>query len=658
MLSRSTANIRDWLLNNPGVDQYGDPLPKGVVARIGTNRLWHEPKESEEGINAVVFSPDGSIIAALGADGAVTTWEVPSGRLLHRIADVVRIRAVALSDNGTVLVLVGDDETMRLWSVTERRELSRMERHLVGTIFSSACVASSGNLLAWARDDGVVHIWDSLANIGTHRFEAEGWLCSLCFSPDSQLIAAAGQSHEGGLLCVWSLPGHALVCRINCNPSISSPMCFLQDNKSLIVLEDMQCNGEGAASLVRIWDVVSGKERDRIAFVNNEVACIAVDPGAVTVAVAKLGSLQLWDLGNKERAAVFSGSSEMRSATFSPDGGLLAAGDVYGNICLWAPSRPDYYHIPRHQRAVSAVEFSPKGNRIATCAGWAHVWERDTGVHLFRSQRPVDSFAFSHDGKFFAASCYPEVDCGEQLRDVYVWNEILAEHCVIRNTLASCLALGPSDQTIALGLCNGSIEIRDRMTGGVLQSFSVSGMPIKSLALAKSGAMLASMAADCTISIVESQTGRVVALIDGRCEGREQYDTSFRLLFSKDETSVAWIVGRDAVFACELGKGIGVKTLEAPRFADCRIWPQSLAYELGGRLVACGSVVKEQLITGEMVVWYAETGQVVLRTGEGQGRRNPVLSHNAETLATECGRSVLLLNIGHYQSQEKSDTPG
>jgi RNA polymerase sigma factor (sigma-70 family) len=58
----------------PRVDRYGDPLPEGAVARIGTNRLVQFG-------NVVAFSPDGRLIAVGGEnDTVVRVWETKDGK--------------------------------------------------------------------------------------------------------------------------------------------------------------------------------------------------------------------------------------------------------------------------------------------------------------------------------------------------------------------------------------------------------------------------------------------------------------------------------------------------------------------------------------------------------------------------------------------------
>src|SRR5215831_8011921 len=56
-------------------DSYGDLLPPGAVGRLGTGRLQHIADQGNEGISALAFSPDGTMLAAAGfQDGRISLW--------------------------------------------------------------------------------------------------------------------------------------------------------------------------------------------------------------------------------------------------------------------------------------------------------------------------------------------------------------------------------------------------------------------------------------------------------------------------------------------------------------------------------------------------------------------------------------------------------
>src|SRR5262245_892153 len=59
-------------------DLYGDPLPPGALARLGTLRL-----RMKDGAGAIALSPDGKAVAAAGHD-AVRLWDAATGKEVRR----------------------------------------------------------------------------------------------------------------------------------------------------------------------------------------------------------------------------------------------------------------------------------------------------------------------------------------------------------------------------------------------------------------------------------------------------------------------------------------------------------------------------------------------------------------------------------------------
>src|SRR5437764_508913 len=73
-------------------DLYGDPLPPGAVARLGTVRLRHGHV-----VNSVVFSPDGTTLIS-GGGREIHFWDVATGRELRELPAEGQI--LALSSDG------------------------------------------------------------------------------------------------------------------------------------------------------------------------------------------------------------------------------------------------------------------------------------------------------------------------------------------------------------------------------------------------------------------------------------------------------------------------------------------------------------------------------------------------------------------------------
>src|SRR5438270_4883143 len=66
-------------LARPRSDLYGDPLPPGATARLGSMRFRHGSP-----VTSVAFSADGKTIVSAEQGNAVQLWEAASGKKLRQ----------------------------------------------------------------------------------------------------------------------------------------------------------------------------------------------------------------------------------------------------------------------------------------------------------------------------------------------------------------------------------------------------------------------------------------------------------------------------------------------------------------------------------------------------------------------------------------------
>ena len=117
-----------------GQDLYGDPLPEGAVARLGSVR-FRSPDGSVSGLH---FSADGKTLLTVGGDANLRVWETSTGRLLSEVRpEPVYVRAVVFSPDGKQIALEGGrriegdapgyEEVRLLVDVASGKELRRFK---------------------------------------------------------------------------------------------------------------------------------------------------------------------------------------------------------------------------------------------------------------------------------------------------------------------------------------------------------------------------------------------------------------------------------------------------------------------------------------------------------------------------------------------------
>ena len=77
---REQAPVRTAQQEQPRVDQFGDALPTGALARLGTLRLRHGAA-----VDLLAFAPDGRLLAAASRDGALSLWDTSTGKEVRRL---------------------------------------------------------------------------------------------------------------------------------------------------------------------------------------------------------------------------------------------------------------------------------------------------------------------------------------------------------------------------------------------------------------------------------------------------------------------------------------------------------------------------------------------------------------------------------------------
>jgi WD40 repeat protein len=113
------------------VDRLGDPLPPGVIARLGTLRLRYNAY-------SLAWSPDGALLATAREQSNVRVWDTRTGMEVERFKDIVDARVVAFSHDGKVLLTARGGGFIQQWDVAKGVLLR--QHNVVPDNFSGYCV--------------------------------------------------------------------------------------------------------------------------------------------------------------------------------------------------------------------------------------------------------------------------------------------------------------------------------------------------------------------------------------------------------------------------------------------------------------------------------------------------------------------------------------
>ncbi len=83
-------------------------------------------KGNTRGMMAVDFSPDGQMLVAVGASGAVKLWKIDGTEITTLTGHEGNVWGVAFSPDGKQIASAGDDRTVILWDVERILKLDEL----------------------------------------------------------------------------------------------------------------------------------------------------------------------------------------------------------------------------------------------------------------------------------------------------------------------------------------------------------------------------------------------------------------------------------------------------------------------------------------------------------------------------------------------------
>jgi WD40 repeat protein len=338
------------------------------------------------------ISPNGRVLASVDKSSqedddmdirrTVALWNVFNGKKLRTfIGNSPRVLCFAFSPDGTKLTTGGADRAMRTYDVATGRDASEFNGYR--KVIKAVAFDKSGNHLATAhsdKDGNNIRLWD--LEKGNDPADLKAPLiqvASLSYTADGKTLAAGGTSLDNKSIAIWNVETGKIVKTITTDDSPIQAVAISPDG-SLVV--------SGAIdSVVSLWNVATGKLDKKLRGHKKSVYSVQFSADGKTVATASSDrSIRLWDVASGKELKVLLGHSELiNSIAFSANGKMLVSGSADRTAKIWdIASGQATKTFAGHKGEVMAVAISNDGKYVSSGAtdDDVKVWDAASGKEL------------------------------------------------------------------------------------------------------------------------------------------------------------------------------------------------------------------------------------------------------------------------------------
>lgn len=630
--------------SEPLVDRYGDSLPAGAIARLGTTRFRHGGS-----VLAVAYAADGKSLVTASEDETVRRWDAVSGKELARFAAP---GFAALSPDGSLFVSIETadpkerkNRIVRLHSTITDQEVGRFEwfgrhgdrrsAHNLEAVFSR----DGSTLAVGGYTAKVILLWDVVRGRAIRSIEYIG-LGYLALSPDGKTLLAGGDDE------LWDVATGEKRQTFNVRYSYGDTVvaAFSLDGRTVAL--------GGSDASFALCDVATGKTLHHLkgrgqtfGGSGGAVSSLAFSTDGKTLAVGSRDwTVRLWDVGAGEQLRQMVGPTfgnvgdhgSVSGLAFAPDDRTLAVASNVPLVWRWDVASGREIKPPGtgHRDTILSIAYSHDGKRLATASTdlTMRIWDPATGEQLCQLEGhrgSINGVAFSPDGRYLVSVG------GYQDETLRWWDATTGQSLRVLNAgYFNGVAYAPDGNTVATANSEG-IRLWDAKTGAALRLFAGRANHVQ---FSQDGLHV-------------SDGVRIWSLAGGELvnDRTNELSTVNKISYSPDWKLVA--------VASELGHGSGIYSArllevitgrEIHVFARENLWMSSATFSPDGLVVATAENKGIRL-------WETTTGRELLRMESGlQTRYYPIaFAPDGRTLAAvNSDTSVLVSRVPPTTKQQ------
>lgn len=439
---------------------------------------------------AMLFSPDGQVMASRYVMSGLKLWSIPDGKLLQPIRAVVG--GAAFSPDGRWFA-ASDMGLTRVFQIADGKELYHLSADF-GPVSGVEFSPDGELLLTWVGDSYSARLWH--AEDGTQALEipVQG-VTAGAFTSDGAAVALAAN----GVMGLYSTStGETIGSLGNHFPAVAdiafTPENAVGEDARLAVLYGMNTEH----SLLVNWNIPQGKQQ----FLSDAYSGISLaytrDPFGIAVGTWD-GTVQMVDAEDGTLLRTFEGLSAQVQSLAVNTWHQLAASSM-NEVRIFALPDPN----------------ERSGKKISISGGWVDhlAWScylatasMDGTIRLLdeTGEEGVQTLKTADDG--YANHLAISQDCQHILvgknRSIYLWQppDWKALPTWTTSDTITSLEISPDGSVVAVGLADGKVQFLERKTGALLREFPAHTGLVNALDFTADGRYLASGGGDGVVMV-------------------------------------------------------------------------------------------------------------------------------------------------------------